>query len=176
MQKPSKEQSTSCIEPNPTINPSTTCRQHAFLHKPIQSRFVTLITVATTKQRQQAAERRLYYANSILRGSSIYSFTLTGRPHNNKNNPISRLFGVQHQDDRWVPRTEECHGLSSIQQPVVVCQSYNHYRPYHDLSIYDNWSILSCVHPYRCHTLHSDRGVPSRHNITTYPVQRIEAD
>src|SRR5712691_10023561 len=112
MQKPSEEQSMPCMDPFGQL----IHRQHAantpFLHNPpIQSRFVTLITVATTKQRRQAAERRLYYANSILRGSSIYSFTLTRRSHN-KNNLISRLFGVKHQDDRWVPRTEECHGLS----------------------------------------------------------------
>jgi len=82
-------------EPSPTINhrdgharntPSCTTRP--------------VVIVATTKQRQQAVERKLRYANSILRGSSIYSFTFTVRPHDNKNKPISRLFSVQHQDNR----------------------------------------------------------------------------
>ena len=49
---------------------------------------------------------------------------------------------------QWDSRTEERHSLSPIEQPVVVGQSDNHYRPYHNLSINDDRSIFGCMHPY----------------------------
>jgi hypothetical protein len=84
--------------------------------------------------------RALYYANSILRGSSMYSFTLTICSHDNN---ISRLPNEQ----KVSPRTKEGHSLSSVQHPMVVRQRNDHNRPYHNLPIHDDRSILRCVHP-----------------------------
>jgi hypothetical protein len=100
----------------------------------------------------------------------MYSFTLTirVRSHDNMNNLISRLSAATN----GIPLTEERYSLSPIQQPVVICQGDNHYRPYHNLSIHHNRAILGCVHPYHS-ACFIDRGVPSRHNISTYRAQPI---
>jgi hypothetical protein len=97
-QKTSEEQSTRCDqEPCPTIKHPRHAANTPFSRYP-SLQPLCYSCFATTKQRQEAAQCKHHYANSILRGSSMYSFTLTVRSHDN-NHYISRLFARQLQDN-----------------------------------------------------------------------------
>lgn len=113
---------------------------------------------------QKPQKRKLRYANNILRGSSMYSFTLTISSHDNKEQSHQQVVRGKRLDNKRISRTEECHSLSPVQHPVVVGQCDNHYGPYHNLPIHDDRSIFGCVHPYHFHALRSWGSLEAQHN------------